>query len=399
MPYINPDLKNSLLPTFEQVRNYVKAAIQEDPRYRDVRKLMSFLQRLPQADRHFLGLIQTRKLAVLGFPYRIKFPDDIPVPEAEQKKLNEIKARFRYSRIRNSQSTLMNGIVFGMSAAQLTWDHHPVYKNYVRSITHLDLTELDYNLESSTMLDKLTSDKNGKFVRELLDPDIHIFMRYNPLEGIANDFPGAIARTNMIYLLLKYWDTFYWAQANEKFSDALIVALYDKKANDSEITKVSEGLKNLGSDGKAAFSKDVEIKFLEAMRQGIADMHEKFINAMNTEMSISVLGQNLTTQSGKVGSFALGKVQNYVREDYLYADILKLDEVMTEQYVKKDYSLNYGEPRDAFPVYETDTDAVEDFETNARIIAELKSAGIPIKKSDVYLKTGLTQPQDGDEII
>lgn len=399
MPYFNPDLKNSLLPTFDQVKNYLKLAINEDARYKDTRKLLSFLKRLPAADRHFFGLMQTRKLAVLGFPYRIKFPDDIPTPESEIKKLNEIKQRFRIGKLNKAKAVLMNGVVYGLSAARLTWDNHPIYKSCVRKIDFIDLTDLDYSIDSSDGLDRITTDKTGNFTRSLLDREIHLFMRYNPLEGIDNDFPGAIARTNMIYILLKYWDNFYWAQANEKFSDALIVALYDVKAKPEEIAKVTEGLRNLGNDGKAAFSKDVEIKFLEAVREGIGSMHEKFISSVNNEMSISVLGQNLTTQSDKVGGFALGKVQNYVREDYLYADILNLDDVITEQYIKKDYLMNYGEPRDAFPVYETNVDEAQDFETNARTIAELRAAKVPLLKKEVYEKTGYSIPQAGDDVI
>ena len=220
MPYYNPDLKSSLLPTFDQVKNYVKLATNEDARYKDTRKLLSFLKRLPQADRHFFGLMQTRKLAVLGFPYRIKFPDDVPVPDAEKKKLDEIKQRFRFGKLNKAKSVLMNGAVYGLSATNLLWDNHPIYKSCVKKISFLDLTDLDYSLTTSDGLDKITSDKTGNFSRAPLDIDTHLFMRYNPLEGIDNDFPGAIARTNMIYILLKYWDTFYWAQANEKFSDA-----------------------------------------------------------------------------------------------------------------------------------------------------------------------------------
>jgi phage gp29-like protein len=400
MPYRNPHLKNSLLPTLDQIRKYVAEANNDNPKFRDVRKLMSFLQRLPQADQRFMGLIQTRKLAVLGFPYRIKFPEDVPVNEAEKKKLAEIRERFRASKIRKAQATLMNGIIFGMAAARLTWDWHPVYKNYVKAITHLDLTDLDYNLEDSMLLDEIeTNSTTNAATRKPLDTDIHLFIRHNPLEGIANDFPGSIARTNMIYVLLKYWDKFNWAQANEKFSDALIVALYDGKAKNEDIEKVKTGLQELGTDGKAAFSNDIEIKFLEAVRNGIADMHEKFINDVDKNMSISVLGQDLTTASQKAGSFAQAKVQNYVREDYLFADILELDSVMTDQYLKKDYQLNYGEPRDAYPVYETVVEEAVDYESNARIISELKATKIPLKQDEVYEKTGFTKPEVNDEVF
>lgn len=84
--YKNADLQNNLLPTLAQMKKYIKNAIQTDAQYRDVRQLMSFLQRLPQVDSYLLGLMQTRKIAMLGFPYTIKFPEDIKVDASEEKK-------------------------------------------------------------------------------------------------------------------------------------------------------------------------------------------------------------------------------------------------------------------------------------------------------------------------
>ncbi|MCE7856908.1 MAG: DUF935 family protein [Ignavibacteria bacterium CHB3] len=393
MKYKNPNLSNSLLPTLAQIKSYIKTAtITDDLKSRDVRPLMSFLQRLPAADRFLLGLIQTRKVAVLGFDYTIKFPDEMNVPESEQKKLDQMKARFLKSNMKKTFNSIMNGILFGMSATNLEWENVKGFGSMVTKRKNLELTELDFSFDDNTRLDLIITEQTS-FRREPLDPDTHIFVRFNPLEGIDNDFPGSFLRSNMLYVWLKYTDAFNWASANEKWGDPLVVAQYDKERVESaDLSTIQAGLQTLGTSGKAMFSKDIELKFIEAMRSGITDMHEKFINSINDEMSVSILGQTLTTDVSKIGSFAAAKVHNFVRQDILWSDILEFEDVLTTQYVMKDWLLNYGEPKVAFPQFEFLTDEIEDKESNARIFEGLKSTLplIKVPKDELEKKTGFS---------
>jgi len=401
MIYKNPDLKKSLLPSLDQIKKYMQSAIEENPKTRDVRKLMSFLQRLPQADRYFLGLLQTRKIALLGFPYTIKFSDDIKVDESDKTKLEEMKRRFVKSRMHTIFNTLMNGIIFGQSAARLEWANVQGFGSMVTAKKNLALTELDYNLENYQLLDFVETTPTG-FSRTELDTDVHIYMKYNPLEGIDDDYPGSFARSNMLYVWLKYQDFFNWAAANEKWGDPLVVAQYDKDRSTLEdVAVIKSGLESLGTSGKAIFSKDIELKFLEAMRSGITDMHDRFIEAVNKEMAVSILGQTLTTEIKDKGSFAAAKVHNYVRQDILYSDVIEFQNVITAQYIYKDWLLNYGEPKKTFPQFEFITDEIQDFESNARTFETLKSANpeIKIKVDELYKRTGWTVPVEGDVTI
>ena len=400
MKYKNGHLSNSLLPTLAQIKKYIQqATITDDLKTRDIRPLMSFLQRLPAADRFFLGLIQTRKVAVLGFPYTIKFPDDANIPESELAKLEQMKLRFVRSNIQKIFPSIMNGIIFGMSAVNLEWNNMKGFGSMVVKKKNLELTELDFSFEDNTSLDLITTTTSG-FTREQLDPDTHIFVRYNPLEGIDNDFPGSFARSNMIYVWLKYTDSFNWASANEKWGDPLVVAQYDKERTQAEdLTTIQTGLQNLGTAGKAMFSKDIELKFIEAMRSGITDMHEKFINSINDEMSVSILGQTLTTQMQNIGSFAAAKVHEFVRKDILWSDIIEFQNILTTQYVVKDWLLNYGEPKYGYPEFVFLTDEIEDKESNARVFETLKSTDPTLRfpKEELEKKTGFTLLKPTDE--
>lgn len=401
MAYSNSDLQKNLLPTLEQIKRYVKNAITVNKRWRDVRPLMSFLQRLPQADQYLLGLMDTLKFAVLSFPYDIVMPGGVTPSAEEEKRLAEMRIRFTASKMQSLFNTIFNGILFGMSAVRLQWKNDPLGTRVVRK-QKVQLTDLDFDLDHDDGLMLITTNTNTQaYTRTPLDPETHFFVRYNPLDGIDNNLVGSYMRTTMIYVWLKYYDYFNWARANEKYADPLIWATYRKGAEKEEVDKVVEGLEQLGTDSRAAFSDDVKLQLLEAMRTGGVQSHKELVETIRTEQAILILGQHLTTEIKERGSFAAAKVQNFVREDRMWATLLLIQELMSSQYVQRDYTLNYGEPADGFPVFEFKTDERQDFESNARTFGELKAADpqMQFKRDEVYQRTGWTKPVDGDDVM
>ncbi|KAB2967525.1 DUF935 family protein [Zoogloea sp.] len=401
MAYKNSDLNNSLLPTLDQLRRYIRSANNIDKRYRDVRPLMSTLQRILQTDLNLLGLVQTRKLAVLGFDYTITMPDGVAVNSQDEQRIAEMKLRFSRGGIAALFNAIMNGRLFGMSATRLVWGNGPL-GTMVSKKQRYSLTDLDHDIEKDGALDQLDTNTNTQlFTRRPVDPETHIIVRYNPLDGIEENFVGSIMRTNLVYSWIKYFDYFNWAKGNEKFADPMVWASYRKGAQPSEVATVVDGLEKLGTDSRAAFSDDVKLQLLESMRSGSVSAHKELVETIKTEQAISILGQSLTTDVQDKGSFAAAKVHNFVRADIMWGDLLALQEVITEQYIVQDYLKNYGEPANVFPVFRFNTDEIQDAESNARVFSEVKSIDpkFPFKRSEVYKKMGFTEPQEGDATI
>ncbi|NUN68836.1 MAG: DUF935 family protein [Bacteroidetes bacterium] len=401
MAYKNGDLTNSLLPTLDQMRKYIRSANNIDRRYRDPRGLMSTLQRMLQVDLNLLGLVQTRKLAVLGYDYTIAMPEGItPTPE-EEKRLQEMKLRFVKSRMSSLFNAIMNGRLFGMSATRLIWKNTPL-GTMVTKKERYSLTDLDFDLLTDDGLDHLNTDTNTQiYSRKPLDPETHILIRFNPLDGIEENFVGSFMRTNLIYSWIKYYDYFNWAKGNEKFADPMVWAQYRQGAQKEEVAAVVDGLEKLGTDSRAAFSDDVKLQLLESVRSGSVSAHKELVDTIKTEQAISILGQTLTSEVSDKGSFAAAKVHNFVRADIMWGDLLALQEALSEQYIVQDYLKNYGEPASAFPVFRFNTDETEDTEANARVLAEVKSMDpkFPLLKKEVYRRIGYTVPQEGEDTV
>ncbi|MFZ4620964.1 MAG: phage portal protein family protein [Bacteroidota bacterium] len=400
MAYKNSDLMNSQLPTLEQLRKYIRSANNIDKRYRDPRALMSVLQRILQTDLNLLGLVQTRKLAVLGFDYTITMPKGITPSAEEEKQIAEMKNRFKVTKMNTLFNAGMNGRLFGFSATELIWANTSK-ETLVKKKRSYDLTELDFDLDNDDALVFLDTNTNTQFfARTPIDPETNIVVRYNPLDGVEKTYVGSFMRTNLLYSWIKYYDYFNWSKGNEKFADPMVWASYRKGSQKEEVAAVVDGLEKLGTDSRAAFSDDVKLQLLESMRSGSVSAHKELVETIKGEQAISILGQTLTTDVQGKGSFAAAKVHNFVRADIMWSDLIALQDVISEQYIVQDYLKNYGEPKNAFPIFKFDTDEIEDSEANARVFTEMKSADPNFKfiRSEVYKKIGFTEPQ-GEETI
>lgn len=396
--YINSHLIRTLLPEIPWIKKYLMMANNTDKAYRDVRPLMSVLQRLPQADLWLVGLLQTRKYATLGYDYSIEMPDNIKATPIELKRISEIKNRFVTSRMRRTFSTIISARIFGQAAARLVWQNVAGLGQVVTKIQKYELTALDVDPDNIDSLLALSDNIQGEIVATPLDPDVHIQAYFNPLEDVQTNYVGGVMRTAMFLILLKYLDRFNWARQNEKWGDPSIWGTYKKGTDAPEVAEAFAGLVQLAKDNVGITSDDITVRLLESVRTGMVDMHDKFQQAVDKEISISMLGQTLTTDVGTVGSKAAAAVHNFVRQDYLWGDIEAVEQIESEQYIQQDWKLNYNDqPGNAYPILEFKTDDMPDYESRTRVVGELLTANVPLKKNEVYSQTGFTEPESADE--
>jgi phage gp29-like protein len=82
-----------------------------------------------------------------------------------------------------------------------------------------------------------------------------------------------------------------------------------------------EALIALSTDAVAAIPEGAKVAIQAvADKAGASKVHADFIEACNAEISKAILGQTLTTELGKVGSFAAARTHNLIREDLATSD-------------------------------------------------------------------------------
>jgi phage gp29-like protein len=401
MPYKNPDLTNQILPSTDQIKTYLRLAntLNEGMTRRDVRPLMSFLQRLCEVDQYLMGLVQSRKLAIKCYPFDIRMPLEYKITPLEEKQLIETKTRFRRSGMINVIDDIEDGILFGMSAVRLTYENTN-YGTMVTSRSTYDLTELDHSSEIDGLYELV--DNNGWYTPVELDPEIHILTRFNPLKNRKN-FVGSYMRTAMLLSFLKYQTRWDWRDLNKRHGVPATYATHPDGLSDEEIAKLIVAVKALKNDSAAVFPDYVKILFDEALKNDNTNSFKEFISAANVELAILLHGQNLTTEV-KQGSKAAAQIHNKVDDLFIESDVNRVAEIITAQYLKHDYLLNYGEPRNDFFEIVPVREEQEDYESNSRIITNILSdpemrEQLPLKKVEVYKKLNLTPPAKDDEVL
>ena len=399
MPFFNGDLTNNLLPTTAQIKKYLKLANAKDKR--DVRSLMSFLQRLQEVDGYLMGLVTTLKLAVKDYNWDIRLPLEYKMSSVEEKQLAETKRRFRRSQMIKTIDDIVDGYIFGMSNVRLIWDNTTLGTMVTKKITS-DLTDLDFSDTTDSLAEVITSDK-GDFTKIELDPDINLTTRYNPIKNRTN-YIGSYMRSIMLLSYLKYNNRWNWADNNERHGIPPTYATHPEGLDDEEVAKLIAMVEKLKKDAVAVFPEYVKVLYEQALKGDSTDSFAKFVDACNLEMAVTLHGQNLTTQVSQGGSRAAASVHNQIDDLVINGINALVMDVITNQYLIQDFKNNYGEPKQDYFEFVLYQEGQEDYESNSRIIQNLFAdpavkANLPIKKDELYQKLGFTKPAEGDEII
>ncbi len=382
-------LVNNLFPTFAEALTAVKNADTGG----DPRMLLAVLARLPQADTRIAGLMQTRKLAVLGYDWDV-------VPADDTSRAEEIAGEIKNRMIRAGLNThfghILGSVFYGIAGLKINWGNNLTTKETFPTISLIPSTSL---IPTSSGV-QIIQDEDKLTLSPADPPEQYIIARFNPISDVLPNYIGGILRSCLWLSIMKHFNWQDWGKFNEMFAQPLRWAQWKRGASDEDKTTAKQAASQIGTDAWAAVSEDVELKFIEAVRTGSIQAYSAFLEAVNSEQSILILGQTLTTElPGKTGSRAAAQVHNLVRQDIMWYDIQLLQNTINERYVNVDYRLNFNDPINLRPKFKMIIDEQVNYESNARIVSELKAAGVPLKKEEVYEKTGFDVPQEGDKTI
>jgi len=135
---------------------------------------------------------------------------------------------------------------------------------------------------------------------------------------------------------------------------------------------------------------------LNQIASGQGTSFKDFIDMLNSDISIAVLGQSNTTQlPNNGGSRAALQVLQLISKDIFYSDMVRV-EALVNRYLQRDFNLNYG----GLMPYKFRLNLYEekDIEKNASTL-ETVSRIMPIKESEAYEFVGFTPPKEGEKLL
>lgn len=184
-----------------------------------------------------------------------------------------------------------------------------------------------------------------------------------------------------------------WAEFCQVFGMPIREYTYD--AGDEEARKrLLQDAKRQGGNAVYIHPKESTLNLIDsANKSGTVDLYERFANMCNTEMSIAVLGNTLTTDAKSTGTQALGKVhqdeEEQMKEDDrdFILDVLNYD--MSEIFQALGVNTAGGEF-----TYVVSKKVDKTIQIN--VVEKLSNMGLPISDDYLYETFEVDKPEDYD---
>lgn len=132
----------------------------------------------------------------------------------------------------------------------------------------------------------------------------------------------------------------FWVVFTEKYGMPHLVGKHPRGASKEETNTLADMLEDMVQDAIAVIPDDSSVEIQEANKSSSAEIYEKLIDKMNSEISKAILGQTLTTEIGSTGSYAASNTHMAVRQDIIDAD-KKLVESVINQLIRWIYEINF----------------------------------------------------------
>lgn len=312
--------------------------------------LFEYIRRI---DLRISAVCQTRKLSALGKKYSVE------CGEAELKGFTD-KFISGISNIENFFTDIVESSIQGLSVFEINYKFkdNKIFVDDLRRIqNHLivydDLSEeyliLDALKISAINLRLATNGMNDRVdihTLPILDIPEEKILEVHSFDG---DNPNGFLNGCIDSLVLAYFFKSYsvkdWQIFIEKFASPTVIGKYSA-LNQHDKNSLMLAIQNLKNNASAVIPSEAEIIFRgdENKSEGSAIFNSN-IDFWNNEITIRVLGQNLTTSLSNTGSYAAAQVHNAVRHDIIQSDLHLIESTMNSL-IKKVIDLNFAEVKE-----------------------------------------------------
>lgn len=239
----------------------------------------------------------------------------------------------------------------------------------------------------------------GIVVRDTYSDDNGIAYR----EGTYVNWTIEVGKPKDLGLLLKvaFWVIIKrggigdFAHFAELFGMPTRIAEYDVFDEATRI-ELEKAMKEAGSANYILKPKGTNVELLENNTNSDGGLYDKLINICDKAISISLLGQTLTTIAKSGSGFA----QAYIHQDTL-AMIVKSDKKFVRRILNTDLKRilkNLGFAIDGGHFVFRDAVPIAERKDEVALVKSLKDIGVPVDDDHVYKVSGIPKPEKYDEL-
>lgn len=344
---------------------------------------------MEERDLHYLGVVSTRKRQVAQIGIVVE-----PVSDAAEdvRDADLVREWFERDELEDEIVDILDAIAKGYSVGEIIWETSEREWRPVR-IEHRLPQWFDFDRVTGTQL-QVRGDEGG-----WVDLAPYKFVTHVPRAKSGLPIRGGLARTATFAWIAKTYTLRDWVQFSEVYGRPFRLGKYHKNATENEKSILYRAVRDLGADAAAIIPEEMLIEFM-GDKSGTAhsDMHRELLRYVDSQLSIAVLGQTLTTQEGDSGSYSLGQVHNQVREDIERSDGRQLAATIRRDMVVPIVTLNHG-PRSAYPKVVIERESQPDLELLSKSLERLVPLGLRVRQEQIRTMFGLEEPDDDDEVL
>ncbi|MBR6127898.1 DUF935 family protein, partial [bacterium] len=330
-------------------------------------------------DPHVFACVQSRKAGVLSLEWAINRGS-----EEKDKIAEEIENLLVKLDIHKLISDILDATQFGFQPLEIMWKRdksgHVMPARVVAKPSEWFCFDDDNNLKFRT--------KENYYGIELPDKKF-LLVQNNPT---YNNPYGERTLSRVFWnVTFKKGGMKFWVVFTEKYGMPHLIGKHPRGASKAETDSLADMLEEMVQDAIAVIPDDSSVEIQEASKSSSAEIYEKLIDKMNSEISKAILGQTLTTEIGSSGSYAAANTHMQVRQDIIDSD-KKLVETAINQLITWICEFNY--PNIDVPVFELY--APEDVDlTLAQRDKILSETGVKFTK-DYFIKAYGLEDEDFD---
>jgi phage gp29-like protein len=181
----------------------------------------------------------------------------------------------------------------------------------------------------------------------------------------------------------------FWAIFAEKYGMPYLIGKHPRGTSKEETEKLADLLESMIQDAVAVIPDDSSVEIMEpGGKSASSQIYRDLLEYCDQEITISLLGQNLTTQVEK-GSYAAAQVHMQVRKDLLDSD-KRLIENIFNSLIKWIYEINFSEGETPyFTLYEEEEVEKDLAERDEKLANVLQISGLKLSKKYFQKAYGL----------
>jgi phage gp29-like protein len=352
---------------------------------------LELAQDIELKDLHYRSVLSTRKDAITGLEIKV-------IPASDDKRDMELAGAVERDIVKNSKAKLrplirdmLDALAKGFSVNEIIWDTSGMpWKPAAYKFRDPRWFQYDKETGSSLML-------RAPLGNELEPLKPLQFIVHEPHLISGNQITAGLAFPALYYWMLKSYDVTSWAAFIDRYGYPVRIGKYGKKATEQDIATLKRAVAAIGQDFGAVIPESALLEIIESKHAGeTSTVYNNMADWIDKQISKLVLGQTMTTDEGS--SRAQSETHDKVRNDIADSDIQHIVDTLNAALVAPYIDLNFG-GQPAYPKIDLFKPDEKNIEQIITAVERLGPQGLKVKADEVRALIGLSNPEDGDEVI